>query len=254
LQEKGVVIPEEVTKKNESRDRKSNINQMSTFSSSLMKKSSYSRDTSQISTPSVIQSSPPPQRYLEESNSISNSNTLFNLSNDISLNMGQMQMQEEKQKKEKVVEKRREREQKKEEERNDEQQRSEERNIMRESLMKQSMSDTSIGGIINVKVNETGGNKETTLIALQKADGSWNLDDVRDILGLNEDISGVGNYGENITMWVTAVVICYFEKNFAGTRDLWQMVVKKAVIFVKRACKGGNFNYDTVIADANRLV
>jgi len=105
-----------------------------------------------------------------------------------------------------------------------------------------------------VNVNVSGGDEETRLIGLQKADGSWNLEDVRGILRLNGDINGSGSNFGNEAMWVTAIVICYFEKHFAATRDLWQMVVKKAVIFVKRACKGGSWDYDTVIEEANRLV
>jgi len=106
----------------------------------------------------------------------------------------------------------------------------------------------TIGGSIS---NESG---ESGIIGLQKADGSWILDEVVPLLKLDKGVIESRNPCNNILLWITAITVCYLEKNYASTKDLWQLVAKKATIFIKKQCKALTVEYDTLIQAANQIL
>jgi len=80
------------------------------------------------------------------------------------------------------------------------------------------------------------------------------VDEVCSLIELSKDVILSKNPCSNLDVWVTALTLCYLEKKFGSTKDLWQMVAKKGVIFVKKGCKTLNFEYDRLMSEANLLV
>jgi len=95
---------------------------------------------------------------------------------------------------------------------------------------------------------------DSALIALQKANGSWVLDDIIGMLSLEEDKVTSSNPCSDITLWATAIALTYLEKHFSTTRDLWQMVAKKATVFLKKGCKTSGIEFDAIIQSANQFL
>jgi len=99
--------------------------------------------------------------------------------------------------------------------------------------------------------NETG---ESGIISIQKADGSWILEEVVSLLKLDKGVVESRNPCNNITLWITVITVCHLEKIYASTKELWQLVAKKATIYIKKQCKSLNLDYDNIIQNANQFL
>jgi len=105
------------------------------------------------------------------------------------------------------------------------------------------------------KLSGTSGVSDTLVIGMQKSNGSWQLNDlINSSLNWNQSVIESKNPCSDITLWVTALALCYLEKNFSNTKDLWAMVAKKALMFIKKGCKTAGIDYDTIIEKANQLL
>jgi len=98
------------------------------------------------------------------------------------------------------------------------------------------------------------GLSDTKVIGIQRSNGSWLLEDVINSLKWNQSLIESRNPCSDITLWVTTLALSYLEKYFADTKDLWAMVAKKAITFIKKGCKAAGFEYEVIIEKANLLV
>jgi len=99
------------------------------------------------------------------------------------------------------------------------------------------------------------GVSDTMIIGLQKSNGSWLLDDIiNSSLQWNQSLIVSNNPCSDITLWVTILALCYLEKYYSNTKELWTMVAKKAVTFIKKGCKAAGIDYDEITAKANQLL
>ena len=82
----------------------------------------------------------------------------------------------------------------------------------------------------------TNHEKMMALISLQTAEGYFKKDKMmEDILGKPLDELKIGSSDEKIdeNVWLTAIVIAFFEENFIKEKYLWEMAIDKAKLLVK---------------------
>jgi len=116
--------------------------------------------------------------------------------------------------------------------------------------------DEMEGGEGNVGPNLSmkKGVSDADIIGKQKSNGSWLLSDL--ILLLSWDSGKVegANPCSDIIIWTTALALCYLEKKFSNSKELWEMVAKKAITFIRKECRSQNFSYDTIIQQGNKFI
>jgi len=95
--------------------------------------------------------------------------------------------------------------------------------------------------------SNTSSISDVTIIGLQKSNGTWILDDLVSILKCDQNLVESKNPSSDITLWVTAIMLNYLEKNFSNTKDLWALVAKKANVFIKKTCKTLSIEYEDLI-------
>jgi len=100
-----------------------------------------------------------------------------------------------------------------------------------------------------VSRSTSGGSGFEDIIKLQKANGSWEWNDIVRLISAFSSIESSSPVNDN-TIWATAVIISYLEAKFSGSRNLWSLSTKKATVFVKKECSKKGFDYDTVISKA----
>jgi len=116
--------------------------------------------------------------------------------------------------------------------------------------------DEMEGGEGNVGPNLSmkKGVSDADIIGKQKSNGSWLLSDL--ILLLSWDSGKVegANPCSDIIIWTTALALCYLEKKFSNSKELWEMVAKKAITFIRKECRSQNFSYESIIQQGNKFI
>jgi len=101
----------------------------------------------------------------------------------------------------------------------------------------------------------TGGSEsDVTIIGLQKSNGTWSLDDLVSVLKCNQDLVESKNPSNDLTLWVTVIMLQYLEKKYSNTRNLWEMVAKKAIIFIKKTCKNVGMDHENLTQQAIQFI
>jgi len=95
---------------------------------------------------------------------------------------------------------------------------------------------------------------DVTIIGLQKSNGTWQLDDLVSVLKCDQNLVESRNPSSDITLWVTSIMLNYLEKNFSNTKDLWAMVAKKAIVFIKKTCKSVGIEYENLTQQAIQFI
>jgi len=101
---------------------------------------------------------------------------------------------------------------------------------------------------------KTGSVRDADIIGIQKSNGSWLLSDLASLLTLDSDKVQGANPCPDIIIWTTALALCYLEKKFSNTKDLWVMSAKKAVTFIRKECQTHKFDFDAIIQQGNKFI
>ena len=93
----------------------------------------------------------------------------------------------------------------------------------------------------------------TNLIHLQLADGSFKFGKIlENLTGMTEQELMEKCYrGEDGITWITAIAFAVLEKFFPNDKDLWDLVVNKAKLFIQKHAKN---NFDDMIKNAKTLI
>lgn len=87
-------------------------------------------------------------------------------------------------------------------------------------------------GLQNTQKIELGKDKLTKIILSQKIMGFWEMkNDLIDLLGLNEEViskSSSSEFSNRNHLWMTMIVICYLQLNFAEKSGSWALISEKA--------------------------
>jgi len=110
---------------------------------------------------------------------------------------------------------------------------------------------TTLSNAPQISSHSNSNISDTTIIGLQKANGSWLLEDMISLFNWEQSKIESSNPSSSVLLWVTTLTLSYLEKHFSHTRDLWNMVAKKATIFIKKLCRTENSDYVTIIEAAN---
>jgi len=70
--------------------------------------------------------------------------------------------------------------------------------------------------------------RDADIIGIQKSNGSWLLSDLVILLSWDSSKVEGANPCPDIIIWTTALALCYLEKKFTNSKDLWENVAKKS--------------------------
>jgi len=101
---------------------------------------------------------------------------------------------------------------------------------------------------------KTGPVSDADIIGIQKSNGSWLLSDLLNILSWDSGKVESSNPCPDIIIWTTALALCYMEKKFSNSKDLWEMVAKKAINYIRKECRNHKCDYDTIIQQGNKFI
>jgi len=96
--------------------------------------------------------------------------------------------------------------------------------------------------------------RDADIIGIQKSNGSWLLSDLVIILSWDSSKVEGANPCPDIIIWTTALALCYLEKKFTNSKDLWENVAKKAITFIRKECRTHKCDYDTIIQQGNKFI
>jgi len=93
----------------------------------------------------------------------------------------------------------------------------------------------------------------TNLIHLQLANGCFKFGQaLENLIGMTEqELMEKCFKGEDSITWITAVAFATLEKFFSNDKDLWDLVAKKAKLFIQKHAKD---NFDEIIKNAKTLI
>jgi len=110
-------------------------------------------------------------------------------------------------------------------------------------------------------IRSTPGNQIDT-VALQRANGSWNIERVANLLNISTEKLKIANpfskeekgeVEELNDAWATAVALAYLEAAFADTKNLWGLVSRKGTIFLTKVLAKYKKDWD-LTSDAAKFV
>jgi len=95
---------------------------------------------------------------------------------------------------------------------------------------------------------------DSKIIEKQKSNGSWELNDLAEVLSWDKKFIEAKNPCSDLTVWTTSLALHFLEKHFSHKIELWTMVAKKAVDFVTTECKINGYDYDNITQAAIQVL
>eukprot|EP01129_Flabellula_baltica_P000837 TRINITY_DN1077_c0_g1_i9.p1 TRINITY_DN1077_c0_g1~~TRINITY_DN1077_c0_g1_i9.p1 ORF type:complete len:806 (-),score=206.26 TRINITY_DN1077_c0_g1_i9:15-2432(-) len=100
--------------------------------------------------------------------------------------------------------------------------------------------------------SETSGG---SILHVQKADGSWVLEEIAGILKLSvSELNSANPCADVENVWATALALAYMELKMQDTKTRWALVARKGTRFIKKALKGSSLSFEDLQTAATNLI
>eukprot|EP01129_Flabellula_baltica_P000835 TRINITY_DN1077_c0_g1_i4.p1 TRINITY_DN1077_c0_g1~~TRINITY_DN1077_c0_g1_i4.p1 ORF type:complete len:819 (-),score=208.03 TRINITY_DN1077_c0_g1_i4:15-2471(-) len=100
--------------------------------------------------------------------------------------------------------------------------------------------------------SETSGG---SILHIQKADGSWVLEEIAGILKLSvSELNSANPCADVENVWATALALAYMELKMQDTKTRWALVARKGTRFIKKALKASSLSFEDLQTAATNLI